>query len=281
VDSQASRAVCILGMHRSGTSMISRSLNLLGIELGDSEKLVVGSKYNPKGFWEFKQITRTQNKILKTFGHEWHTPKSLPPKWYENGEIEPLKEKLEKIVLTEFKDKKLWGWKDPRTSLLVPIWEDMLVGQGIDLSYVIVVRNPLDVAASLERRNQFEVEKSIKLWGLYTLSALLSTYDKRRTIILYDEFIVNWKKELSRVSEQLEIPLPENQEELYKELDEFISNSLQHSRSTLEDLTNNPAVPKWVIATYALTLLAKSSPEIMKSKEFYYQLRKIYRKQFK
>lgn len=270
-----SRAVCILGMHRSGTSMVSRSLNLLGVNLGEKTNLVGKGKHNQKGFWEYRKITRTQESLLREFGHNWSIPKSLPRNWWRRKKIKPYLKKLEEIVETDFKDAKLWGWKDPRNSLTLPIWKDILSKRNVDLSYVIVVRNPLDVAASLKARNKFSYQHSFKLWRLYTLSALLGTYRNKRVIVIYDDFLSNWEKELKHISDKLEIPWPMDEEQLRNSLGEFVTSDLQHNKSTLNDLENKKNVPKWVVDTYKLILQAKDSDEFLDSEEFALELIKL------
>lgn len=70
------RAVCVLGMHRSGTSLITRVLNLLGVYLGPEEHLITANADNPKGFWEHDLFKRRNDEILERLGGTWHD--SLP-----------------------------------------------------------------------------------------------------------------------------------------------------------------------------------------------------------
>lgn len=280
MDGSSARAVCILGMHRSGTSMVSRSLNLLGVNLGEENKLVAKGRHNQKGFWEYRKITRTQESLLKVFGHNWYTAKPLPKRWCNKLEIQPIRGQLKEIVEADFQDSMLWGWKDPRNSLTLPMWQQILPELNIDLSYVIAVRNPIDVAASLEVRNNFTFEHSLKLWGLYTISALIGTYGEKRVIVLYDDFLADWEDELKNISEKLTIPWPKNEEQLKQSMNEFVTKDLQHNKSTLRDLKNNQNIPKWVVKTYKLITQAKGSDEFLASGEFTKRLVYIYNSVF-
>jgi hypothetical protein len=277
---KSSRAVCILGMHRSGTSMISRSVNLLGVNLGEPEKLLGKAKANPKGFWEYRKITQSQEKLLKVFKHRWYSTKPLPSKWWEHSEAKPIQKHIKKIIKTEFYGEKLWGWKDPRNSLLLPMWKEIQTELDFDLSFIIMVRNPLDVAASLSTRNQFSVEKSVRLWAFYTLSALIWTAKENRVIIEYDDFLEDWESQLRKISNTLLISWPKNEKRLQHVMKRFVEKDLQHSRSSVEDLEQNENVPEWVVTIYKLVLKAKGSEDFLSSDAFTVMLREIYKQQF-
>src|SRR5258706_8380174 len=67
--------ICVLGMHRSGTSLLARILNLLGVDLGPAEVLTTEPiAHNPKGYWEHHEITAISDAILKRYGGSWDEP---------------------------------------------------------------------------------------------------------------------------------------------------------------------------------------------------------------
>ena len=66
--------ICILGMHRSGTSLLTRVLNLMGVYLGPDAHLLQPLAENPKGFWEHKEIWKLNEDILWRLGGSWHNP---------------------------------------------------------------------------------------------------------------------------------------------------------------------------------------------------------------
>ena len=86
-DPARGRIICVLGMHRSGTSVASRLLNLLGVYLGAEEHLLGPEPDNPKGFWEFKPIFDLNNEILGRLGGNWHEPPPLRPGWETAGAV--------------------------------------------------------------------------------------------------------------------------------------------------------------------------------------------------
>ncbi|MGN2275043.1 sulfotransferase family protein [Priestia megaterium] len=271
------KAVCILGMHRSGTSMITRSLNLLGVNLGKGSKLIMKEeKFNPKGHWEHKEITLRQQQILKKFSQSWDLQVPLPENWWKSKVIFSLKKRLKQIIMNDFTEKKLWGWKDPRTSLLLPMWQEIFQELNINPLYVIVVRNPLDVANSLYLRNGFSKEKAFRIWNLYTLSSFIGSEYSSRMVLHYEDFLKNWDIKLKEVAKTLGIIIPEY-ENLYKSVYSFINPEFQHSKSSLEDLLKEKEVSKITISLYNLALEIEDSPELLSSSYFKNQIHKMYK----
>ena len=68
-DAERKIAVCVLGMHRSGTSTIARSLNLLGVYIGEEKDFIQPNPYNPEGFWEIRDLYRLHDRLLATLNH--------------------------------------------------------------------------------------------------------------------------------------------------------------------------------------------------------------------
>ena len=252
-----SKAIAILGMHRSGTSLIARAINLMGAYLGEEEDLMKPSPHNPEGYWEREDITNLNNSILEHFSLFWHTPVPLPEGWVKKAE--GFKEKIQKLVNEHFKDKPLWAWKDPRTTILFPLWKTALEEMGINLSVVFVVRNPLDVARSLKKRDGFSIDKGFGIWFNYNLCGLCFLDGVPAVVVSYDRFLGNWKEELARLNSLLHIGA-EDAESLYDRVKGAIRPDLRHSASTLEELKRlNPP--------YAVVELYELVEELSKKKE--------------
>ncbi len=227
------RAIAILGMHRSGTSLITRVVNLMGAYLGEEEELMKPSPYNPEGYWEREDIALLNDTILKHFSLSWHTPLPLPEGWVV--EAREFKKEIQKLAEENFKDKPLWAWKDPRTTLLFPLWKEALKEMGIELAVVFVVRCPLDVARSLEKRNGFPIDKGFGIWFNYNLCGLGSLGGVSAVVVSYDRFLSNWKEELIRLNTALEL-VSEDDDSIYNRVKPAIRVDLRHSASTLEEL---------------------------------------------
>src|SRR5688572_12078071 len=171
--------VCILGMHRSGTSLLARMLNLIGVYLGSEHALMQPSDANPKGYWEHNDIVSINDAILNRHGGSWDDPPILPHGWETAEVIDDLRERAQTLIQDQFAEALIWGWKDPRSCLTLPFWQKLLP----DMRYIVCLRNPVDVARSLEQRDSFSAEKSSDLWLAYVNSALEHSDGKRRLVI--------------------------------------------------------------------------------------------------
>lgn len=193
----AGRCVCVLGMSRSGTSLTARLLGLLGVYLGPEEELLGGdlrqipardhakaTAANPEGFWEHYRLMRISEAILRSFGGSWRDPPPLPPGWERSAQLDPLREQAGAILAESFGGHGLWGWKDPRISLTLPFWRTLVP----DPRCVVCLRNPLDVAASLERRDGMPIARSLALWRVYVSAALAATSGHPRLLVPYEGF---------------------------------------------------------------------------------------------
>src|SRR6516162_4141212 len=96
------RIVCVLGMHRSGTSLVARLMNLLGIDLGAEEHLLGPQPDNPKGFWEYEPILDLNGEILGRLGGNWHEPPPLPRGWETAAEFADLRQRARDLVARSF-----------------------------------------------------------------------------------------------------------------------------------------------------------------------------------
>ena len=245
------RIVVVLGMHRSGTSTITRALQALGVGLG--EKLIPGIQGdNDKGFWEDIDFHTVNERILDKSGGAWDRLSGIDTERFVGSDFTP--DRIDAVMMLESKMRGcgVFGWKDPRTSVTLPFWQCVFEDLGVEPSYVIALRNPLEVAASLHRRDGFDQVKSIFLWLRYTYSALLYTEGENRIVVSYGAMIDDPKHELSRMADSLELLLPNSDsEEVKSYTDEFLDPSLRRNRVPTSELMRSPNVPKSVLSLYS------------------------------
>jgi hypothetical protein len=143
-----STAVAILGMHRTGTSMTTRALNILGVELGSHERLRGATVENPDGYWEHRGLMEVNIELLRRLGGDGRRVPELPERWWADAAYDDLRERA-RSTFREIGAGKPWGWKDPRTTLTFPFWRELIP----NLRVVECVRHPLEVYDSLRRRH--------------------------------------------------------------------------------------------------------------------------------
>jgi hypothetical protein len=220
--------VCILGMHRSGTSLLARILNLLGVELGPDDALTTEPvAANPKGYWEHTELTTISDAILKRHGGTWDEPPWLVPGWEASAALDDLRLRAGQLIQNHFAKAEMWGWKDPRSCLTLPFWQQLLA----NMRYVICLRNPVDVAHSLAQRDGLSIEKSAWLWLTYVSAALKYSDGKPRVVVFYEDLMEAPIKELPRLAEFLGKPERANETLVHDAVAGFIEKGLQHHRS--------------------------------------------------
>jgi hypothetical protein len=260
------KAICILGMHRSGTSTITRAINFLGAYLGEEKDMVEPGFDNPEGFWELRDVVAFHKRIMTSLKRgEDDTVAPLPRQWHLRKEMQPFKEELHALIRRHFTDQPLWAWKDPRTCLTFELWKDILNELGIELSVVFAVRNPLDVAKSLLKRNGFPLEKSFGFWFNHNISALESIAGVPSVFVSYDHFLEGWEPELRRCADGLGIPWPADEANLRANIVSFIRPNLRHSRTSVDELQGVPAP---VCELYRLLLEYVTGPALPDSSFF-------------
>lgn len=235
-----STAICVLGMHRSGTSTLMRAINLLGVYVGEESDLIPADTDNPEGYWERIDINRFHEALFAVLKSTWDTVAPLPEDWHLSAEVQPYRVRLRELILRDFADKVLWGWKDPRTCLTFPLWRDVLSELGIRLVVVFAFRNPLDTAKSLLKRDNFPMDKGLGIWFNYNLHALQELRGVSFRLVFYDRLLEDWKGELKRCSASLSIPWPDDEYGLTVALNGFIKPTLRHSKSNPSDLSVAP-----------------------------------------
>jgi hypothetical protein len=230
--------ICTLGMHRSGTSVVSRILNLLGVHLGADQAVAHTGPDNPKGYWEHHPLALLNDEILARFAGQWDEPPALPPSWPRDPRLADLREKARRLLTEDFAAEPVWGWKDPRTCLTIPFWQD-LIGS---ISYVICVRNPCAVVASLSLRDGMSAEKAERLWLTHVQSSLAGTSGQRRMFVFYEDIMDDWAPELRRMAAFIGHPERAEDPRVHALVGEFLEKGLCHHRMSMEDLAGNPRI---------------------------------------
>jgi len=235
-------------MHRSGTSVITRAINLLGVYLGKDAKVSGCGADNPEGFWEHSDICAFHERVFGTFNRRWDTTKPIPTHWQQSDEIRPFRKELKNLIADNFAGHPLWGWKDPRTCLLLPLWRDVLEEMGTKLLCVFVVRNPQNVANSLIARDAIPVNEALGLWFYHCITALKDCEDLPTAFIDYDRFLMSWAPELQRCGTILGLDWAVEEQKLGEEMSSFIQPALRHNRRAF----NEADMPKPVLELYSL-----------------------------
>jgi hypothetical protein len=229
-----SQPVAIVGMHRSGTSMVAKLLQQAGLNLGDETDLMPPAEENPEGFYEHLEFVRLNDEVLNVAGAGWDCPPAVGFDWNHEA-LDPFRDRARRLAAPLW-ERIPWGWKDPRTSLTLPFWRSAFG----PLRSVVVVRNPLEVVTSLHRRNGFSTALGLTLWQIYAERVLEDTSPDERLVTHYDSFFLEPEREISRVLEFLGL----NRDQDLPGLKTAAIPALRHHRKTIRDVEEHgfPAV---------------------------------------
>lgn len=238
-------------MHRSGTSAITRGLQVLGVNLGDALLPAIDG-VNDKGFWEDIHVLTLNIEILSALGWDWHhlrlvTPadvEALQQRGYVARAVELLQQKVGGVSL--------YGFKDPRMAKLLPFWKVAFGLCDFDISYVLALRHPMSVAKSLAMRNSIDAEKCYQLWLGHVLTSLGETIGARRVLVDYDLVLNSPEHEIGRIGNRLDLPIDPIELQHYK--NEFLDQRLRHTHYGLNAFPQDDACPPLVREVYAALL---------------------------
>lgn len=243
--------ICIVGMHRSGTSMVAQLLHRCGLDLGPEEKWLKADAANPLGHFEHRGFLDIDRKLLKFFGATWSKPPVLRKGWHLDPRLQSLHDEAKALAAT-FEGKSPWGWKEPRACLFLPFWRRVIP----NMRFVICIRNPLDVARSLEKRNRMALHAGASLWYRYLMSALEDTEGCPRIFTFFEDFFERGSKEIERLLDFCGLPLPDDPSKLKS----AVSSELRHHTGSPRSLLEEPAVPP-ACKYFYLGLCAVLSPQ--------------------
>jgi hypothetical protein len=261
-----SRAICVLGMHRSGTSVLTGLLGLLGVDLG--RDLMPGGNDNPNGFWEHGHIVSVHIGLMHEMGTYYGDILPLPAGWEFRQRTTWYRDNLLGVLDNEFSGKPLWGFKDPRACLLVPMWNRLFDAMRTEPGFVLMLRHPDEVAMSMQRRDQIDYTHVLLLWVLHMLEAERNTRGRRRVIVSYDQLMTDWRGTIDKIAAGVEVQWPRSPEAAADRVAKFLNPVLRHERTQIQTPEQaiaqrgcDPTVARWALTMYDALAAAADDPQ--------------------
>lgn len=198
-------------MHRSGTTLVAKLISACNVWMG----------YDFNANYESLFFVKINKRLFRKQGEYWHRCEKTLVNTEDNIVLENWKKEIERIVRSQIwfrhfglhwigyvirseilQKRMAWGWKDPRTTLLFPLWKRIYP----NLQTIGVIRNPQDVCISLyyrerhryeaktkQRRNdlafEFPLSRNFELWKLYTqrVIEIAQEYPTSSIVLRYEE----------------------------------------------------------------------------------------------
>jgi GT2 family glycosyltransferase len=245
-----STAVVVLGMHRSGTSALAGMLHHLGVALG--ERLMAASPDNPRGYWEHADIVDIDHRLMATLGWAWDDIRPLPAGFEQEKAAQAARRELTAILRRDFAGVGLWGLKDPRLCRLMPLWTALFTDLRVEPRYLLALRHPLDVVASLNARDGMSPERAGLLWLGHVIDAERATRGKQRVIVHYEDLVgeSGWRGVAVRIAGEFGIAWPSASAAAEAAIDDFLAPELRRRRASDADRATDKRLPSWIGDVY-------------------------------
>jgi len=181
--------VLVFGMHRSGTSAITRLLQEAGADVG--ERVVPGSAGNEEGHWEDAFAVELNERLLAELGRRWDDVRPLPGGWLQSEAAVQARQQIVDYLVRSRSRKELWAIKDPRMCLTADLWMSAVREANCRHAVVLLARHPVEVTNSLATRDGMAPGKAALLWMRYMVDAERATRDAPRLALTYDELLAD------------------------------------------------------------------------------------------
>jgi len=210
------QALLVIGMHRSGTSVLTHLINLHGVSLGS--ELLEAAFDNEAGFWENRKVVEFHERVLAALGSSWDDPRELPADWLEQLWATGLFDELTALIVDEFGDAPIWAVKDPRLCRLLPMWLKTLAQLDIEPKLIFAMRHPGEVVGSLMRRNDLSAAEASLIWLRHLAEPEQASQDVSRCIVDYGAVLKDWRACMTHIAVDLGVVWPVSSSDCAQEL---------------------------------------------------------------
>jgi len=226
----------VVGMHRSGTSMLSGLLvNGCGYEVGGP---LIGAKFdNEKGFFERIDAVLQNDEFMKSQRIWWasgvrnyDSDKALADL---KAKKIPFQEGEKALAFLNNPGNVPWLQKDPRMCITLKTWLPLLNGKP---SVLFTYRHPMEVALSLQHREKFQLEQGLRLWVIYNMRGVQNSQGLCRVLSSNDAILADPLGEVQRIASDLttKCGVPEAPRTITQEdVDKFIDPNMQHGKKQM------------------------------------------------
>jgi|GEM_PF-2641296 len=209
------KVVLVLGMHRSGTSALMAGIHTV-LDIPLAIETNHAGRDNPKGFFENSDVVQLNDRILAVSGASWETIGACLTLDRESPEYQIYRREAMELLNARFGGCPVWGMKDPRFSVLLPFWEDVLEELGVQVYRVIALRHPLEAALSQQTRHHAfpdfhlagkDVDYTLNLWYWYNDRLLRDLRDDRNWIVGFDDLLAEPDAMMRHLGQILDRPV--------------------------------------------------------------------------
>ncbi len=247
------KIVVVLGMHRSGTSLCSHVLSALGFDMADDVGVNEG---NQKGHWERWELMDFNDRILALFDRSWHSQKhsfAMPPAWWADPRVRAIREEMIAWLRPRMGERRRFGFKDPRVSILLPVWKEIFFELDLQPQFVLCLRSPNPVARSVAARGDVPGLLDPELrWLMYNARATAHLAADPVCVVPYEDWFEDDLPNVRRLGRFLDIKDQTDNPLVHDTVRSIVAPNLRHQ---LPD----PSAKRAEISEALYRLLAGSS----------------------
>jgi hypothetical protein len=239
-EARSSVGVFVLGMHRSGTSVATRLINLLGLPAPIDEDLLPPDSGNPTGYWESSSLVACNDRLLEALGSDMTCPEAFSPGWERDPRLRAFYPEAAKLFTQVFPARP-WVFKDPRNCITFAFWVRALEIQPV---VILIHRNPCEIVASY--RNHWGERDGIPyllaLWERYVRQALRHIEGSPVLVTSYEQLVANpvaWTGRAREFLVRSGLTVREPQEDVILD---YVDPQLRRAALSRHDFFDNPAV---------------------------------------
>lgn len=252
--------VLVLGMHRSGTSALTRLLSLAGAAL--PLRLMPAGPGNESGHWEPQHLVDCHDRLLDAMGSSWHDWTAVDLARLSPEQLAATKSEIKKILLQDYPDDGKGGLvvvKDPRICRFAPLFMDIVTDLGWRVALVHAFRNPLDVVNSLCSRKLvwpagYTTTEAAFLWLRHVLDVERACRGRPRALVSFDALMADPAQTLAKIEQTCGLHLPRTWAGIGADAGNFLSPAQRHHAYAARDLDTHPDTSGWVAAAYGAML---------------------------
>jgi hypothetical protein len=202
--------VVVLGMHRSGTSLCSHVLSALGIDMTDdvsAPRSGLLQADNPKGHWERWEIVEFHDRILRSFNRVYESVAHdfcLPAAWWADQRVASVRREIVAYLQGRMEGAP-FGFKDPRTVRLMPIWHQIFAELKLAPKIVYCLRDPVQVGRSVHARDGLSPELAQYRWLVYNIEFFRHTKMYEFCTVEYEAWFEEPVKNVARLRSFLDL----------------------------------------------------------------------------
>jgi hypothetical protein len=222
--------VMVLGMHRSGTSLCSHILSALGVDMADDIGVDVG---NDKGHWERWEIAEFHDRILSLFNRDYSGlfhDFFLPEAWWADPHVAQIRREICAFLKRRMGDT-YFGFKDPRTVRLMPVWHQIITELKLTPRIVLCLRSPAQTARSLNARDGLDPKIGEYRWFVHMIDFFRYTSNFDFCTVKYEEWFNDPWVNINKLQKFLDLPWQQSEADLSLVLSAIIDSAARHDGS--------------------------------------------------